>query len=578
MSHKLRHLTAVAYAVNGSGLGHLTRVLAILRWMRRLARLSGVHLNAYVLTSSEASGLALEEGFAAFKIPSKTAIREADLPKDDYLRLARQWVWHSLGLIKPELLIVDTFPAGSFGELAYALDVPRARVFIKRAMKEEFARTAGVQHLLPFYDRILIPGEAGSEQTAETAEAARTRHVGPIMLRSREEMRPRDEARRRLGIPVDKLGVWLSAGGGGDPRAQNGIETLAGILRAEPDLHLVIGAGPLYRAAPIRGANITWLTGFNAMEDFAGLDFAISAAGYNSFHELLHAGVPVALFAQEKIADEQSRRVRVAAEAGCALSLKVDGEGRVSEEDLRRVLGELRSPQRRAELSLKAGEFVPTNDAREAAFEALKTVLPFDVLDEAMEFGSERFFNTLARHEVKLEDLGGVRRQLKLVRDLDAEESRDLILRLITNPFVSGTVALDVFRALASRIPQITTEDDAEELLQATLQVVEAAAPLADERALLALLRSLSKEEQNPSPQLASALSQFLRALHAQGDSIGRGQTMLTRHLGESSAAAASLPEALLAVADEITNGLPVEVELRRDALSFEQQDTSYGD
>ena len=115
MSHKMRRLTTVAYAVNGSGLGHLTRVVAILRWMRRLARLSGVQLEAYILTSSEAPGLALEESFVTFKIPSKTAVRKAGLPKDDYLRLARQWVWHSLGLVKPDLLLVDTFPGQSIG-------------------------------------------------------------------------------------------------------------------------------------------------------------------------------------------------------------------------------------------------------------------------------------------------------------------------------------------------------------------------------------------------------------------------------------------------------------------------------
>src|ERR1044072_5573277 len=129
MSRKRRErITVVAYAVNGSGLGHLTRVLATLRGMKQLAHLSGAQLDAYVLTSSEAPGLALEEGFVAFKIPSKRAVREAGLPKEDYLRLARQWVWHSLGLIKPDLLLVDTFPGGSFGELIHALDVARARV------------------------------------------------------------------------------------------------------------------------------------------------------------------------------------------------------------------------------------------------------------------------------------------------------------------------------------------------------------------------------------------------------------------------------------------------------------------
>src|SRR5262249_48703526 len=149
---EMRRIKAVAYAVNGSGLGHLTRVLAILRWCRRLARVAGYQFDAYVLTSSEGCALAFEEGFAAFKIPSKTSIAESGVARADYLRLARQWVWHSLGLVDPDLLLVDTFPGGSFGELIHALDGPRAKVFVYRAMREEFARSESVQALLPFYD------------------------------------------------------------------------------------------------------------------------------------------------------------------------------------------------------------------------------------------------------------------------------------------------------------------------------------------------------------------------------------------------------------------------------------------
>lgn len=554
MSHKLRRITTVAYAVNGSGLGHLTRVLAILRWMKRLAALSGFSLEAYVLTSSEAPGLALEEGFAAFKIPSKTAIRKAGLPKDDYLRLARQWVWHSLGLIKPDLLLVDTFPAGSFGELIHALDVPRARVFINRAMKEEFARAAGIQNLLALYDRILVPDEPSAPgQTADTGVTAKTRHVGPIMLRSREELRPRAEARRRLGIPENKLGIWLSAGGGGDPHAGVALETLVAALRAEPDLHLVVGAGPLYGGAPLRGPNVTWLTCFNAMEDFAAIDFAVSTAGYNSFHELLHTGVPTAFFAQEKIADEQSRRVQLAAEVGCALSINVERDGKPNAADLCRALETFRSPQLRAAYAQKAREFIPANSARDAAFEALATVLPHDALEDAMEVGSSDFFLTVSRHGVELDDVERVHRRLTSLVDLDAEERRALILRLIASPRVNGQTATRVFHVLAGRVSALTTEADAEELTNAALQIVAAAASV-DEHALIELLRALPKDEQSRPSELAASLSLFLQALDARGDSVWRGRAILARHLSEA-AASGTLPDTLHAATDEIRSG-----------------------
>ncbi len=574
MSHKMRRLTTVAYAVNGSGLGHLTRVVAILRWMRRLARLANVQLEAYILTSSEAPGLALEESFVTFKIPSKTAVRKAGLPKDDYLRLARQWVWHSLGLIKPDLLLVDTFPGGSFGELIHTLDVPRARVFIRRAMKEEFAQTPGVRNLLPLYDKILVPGEFGAApQAADAALAARTRHMGPFLLRSREELRPREEARRRLGIPADKLGVWLSAGGGGDPRAGSGIETLVETLRSAPDLHLVVGAGPLYGGAPLRGPNVTWLSDFNAMQDFAGLDFAFSAAGYNSFHELLHAGVPAAFFAQEKIADEQLRRVRAASEAGCALAVGVGGDGAPREEEIRLALDEFRDARRRAELASRASEAVPFNHARDAACEVLGTVLPPDMLEEAMELGSPHFFITLADRGVEPEDVERVQRRLRSVADFDDEERREFILRLISHRAVSGQTAARLFHTLAQRFPAVTTEEEAEELLAAALRIAEAGA-FSDERALLELLRALPECEQPRPEKLAAALSDFLQALDSRGDSISRGRSVLARHLGDATSPR-PLADALASAGDEIRNG-PPPVGLQPGAISGDSP--SYGD
>ena len=115
----------VQYAVNGTGVGHLTRLLAVSRWLRRYCAFVGVRAEIFFLTSSEADGLLFAERFASFKLPSKTAIGDAGIDKRTWLALGKQWVWHSLGLLRPDLLVVDTFPRGSYGELASALDLCR---------------------------------------------------------------------------------------------------------------------------------------------------------------------------------------------------------------------------------------------------------------------------------------------------------------------------------------------------------------------------------------------------------------------------------------------------------------------
>ena len=99
----------VCYAVNGSGVGHLMRLVAVARWLRRYARHARTRAEIYFLTSSEADGLLFHERFASFKLPSKTVVDDAGIDKLAYLALAKQWVWHSLGLLRPDLLVVDSF-------------------------------------------------------------------------------------------------------------------------------------------------------------------------------------------------------------------------------------------------------------------------------------------------------------------------------------------------------------------------------------------------------------------------------------------------------------------------------------
>ena len=187
-----RALRVVFYAVNGTGVGHLTRLLAIARWMRRYAAALGVGLEAWFLTTSEADALAFAEGFAAFKIPSKTVVAEAGIDRRAYVALAKQWVWHTLGLLRPDVLVVDTFPRGSFGELLGALDLARRTVFCYRPVRPEVAERPDFQAMVRLYDLVLVPEAPGSEVPGDEGHVivpndARDRlvHVGPVLARER---------------------------------------------------------------------------------------------------------------------------------------------------------------------------------------------------------------------------------------------------------------------------------------------------------------------------------------------------------------------------------------------------------
>ena len=296
----MSRLTVVSYAINGRGMGHLVRQLAILRWIRRYCGLLDIKCECWVLTSSEADTLARREGFPSLKMPSKAMLRDAGIDPTRYLRVARTWVMNTVAGLAPDLLLVDTFPGGSFGEVVSALELARRRVLVARRVKPGFAREDGYRALLPLYDAVITPDEGG---------------VGPILLREPDELMARDAARAALGVGDGARAVYVSLGGGGDPAAAGTLPALVGQLR-ERGWHVVVGAGPLYQGRELRGPGITWLTRYLPSVLMPGLDAAVSAGGYNTFHELMSAGVPTVFLPQPRIADDQAERARRAAAAG----------------------------------------------------------------------------------------------------------------------------------------------------------------------------------------------------------------------------------------------------------------------
>lgn len=341
----MKRLRIVSYAINGRGLGHLVRQLAILRWVKRYGALLGVNTECWVLTTSEADTLARREGIPAFKMPSKAMMRDAAIDPARWLAVGRQWVMNAVAGLQPDLLVVDTFPGGSFGELLPVLETVPTRVLVARAVKDDIAADDAYRALLPLYHKAIVPDERG---------------VGPILLREREELLDREAARHALGITRERA-VYVTLGGGGDEAAARTLPVLTDRLVAR-GWHVVVGAGPLYIGPERRGPHITWMDRYVPLELLAGVDAAVSAGGYNSVTELMFVGVPAVFLPQPRIADDQDGRARAAADAGAArLASSVD-----EIPDLLEAPGD----------PAAARALVPHNGARVAAAEILATVLP----------------------------------------------------------------------------------------------------------------------------------------------------------------------------------------------------------
>ena len=340
-------LRVLFYAVNGLGLGHLTRLMGIARALRRQA--PGCEI--LFLTSSEAAHLAYREGFAAVKLPSRNAARRGELRQNTFARLGQSLVWNTLSAFDPHALVVDTFALGSWHELGPVLRWPMRKAFVFRAQKSERALDPAFLEALNLYDLILLPHHASGDEVspADLRLPSETRAVwcGPMTLRSRSELLGREEARARLlrdgdsrsETNVESLLGLVALGGGGGPGLDAARALLASSIRTLQSgaderlkgIRWIELAGPLDTDsidAPeppqvLAGQKeLPWLVlrDVHPMGSvLRAFDGAVAAAGYNTVQEAQVAALPTLLWPFARDVDDQFARARLLARQNRAL-------------------------------------------------------------------------------------------------------------------------------------------------------------------------------------------------------------------------------------------------------------------
>ncbi len=302
---------ALFVSSNGAGMGHLTRLLAY-------AQRCAPALEPHFFSLSQAAPVVGRFGHPYEYVPSASATG---------LEPAR---WHAyfaarlsatIERIHPSVVVFDgTWPYEGLGLVRRAY--PGIRwVWSRRGMwragmnRDQLAKSS-------WFDLVIEPGEfAGPADQGVTAQAQATR-VGPVTLLDRDDLDTRAAARSFLGLdPAAPLAlVSLGAGNINDTSGD-----LGAVVAALRDLGVeVCVTQPEIATGQGRLDDVHVVRDFPLSRRYRAFDLAVSATGYNSFHELLRFGVPTLFVPNRSTAlDDQEARGRYAAAQGWAHTLEV---------------------------------------------------------------------------------------------------------------------------------------------------------------------------------------------------------------------------------------------------------------
>lgn len=295
---------------NGVGLGHARRSTLIAREM------SNARARPVFAAFASCAPLIKSQGFDVMPLIGRSRLHAQTHEHDlgNYLRL-RALAAGARALV---------FDGGYIFDSVYrtVLEPGIAGIWIRRGLWRSTQDNSIALDREKAFDRVIVPEEAFEELNTAYSRGPQVASVGPIVqgvrLDAAERARVRAELGERFGRPFDRLAVSLLGSGVAAARGSQ-VQALCGLFERRSDtLHLVV----VWPNATLEPAWFGWrhsriVRTVRAAVLTAAADVTVTAAGYNSFHEVLYNRVPAIFVPQSAdFMDDQHARARAAAERG----------------------------------------------------------------------------------------------------------------------------------------------------------------------------------------------------------------------------------------------------------------------
>ncbi|EWY35841.1 hypothetical protein N825_34070 [Skermanella stibiiresistens SB22] len=339
---------------NGIGLGHLTRMLAI-------ARRLPPDVEPVFATMSQAIRLVRREGFMVEHLSFHDHSR-VDISR--WNRFLAQELAELLNFYCPQVLVFDgNMPHQGLLDALHRHPgmIP---IWMRRAMWRQGSGTEAIGRESAF-EAVLEPGELAAvvDRGPTTLSVARTRFLAPVRLCNPAEAETRAAARAALDLPAEGTCVLVQLGSGNNFDYRAAWHRLQTVAKDHSGVTLVAVRSPIAEQPLPVGPEVRQPSVYPIARYLNAFDLAVSAAGYNMFHELVLGRVPTLFVPNEHpMMDDQGARARWAVRRGMALHAHAgDPYG------LGRRFAELLVPENRATLARAMSILGPVNGADQAA-------------------------------------------------------------------------------------------------------------------------------------------------------------------------------------------------------------------
>lgn len=291
------------FAINGVGLGHLTRCLAVAKLLQERQPDREI---AFVCTSVAVS-LVVQHGFKCFHIPP-FSLMGGNVTAKNWNKFLFRSLEQVHRLLKPKTLVFDGTYVYQGLERYLRRHSFDKKVWIHRGNFKDSASVQG-DKIKALFTNVLIPGEPFPE--SRDIQQSSMGQIPPITVCAPSELLARNIAREALGCPSHKHLVLLQLGAGILGNANQEESAIVQYLGSLDDVHLVIARSPISPAGLSGYGSVRMIREYPLSPYYSGVDTVISAAGYNSVTELVKFNVQSILLPNlETKSDDQLARAQ----------------------------------------------------------------------------------------------------------------------------------------------------------------------------------------------------------------------------------------------------------------------------